>query len=123
MDNKPTLIVGASTKRHRYSNEAVHRLVAQNQPVYAFGRREGDIAGIPIWTKEEEVQIPDLHTISLYIGPAHQPPMYDWLISLAPKRVIFNPGTENPALYQKLTEAGIEANMACTLVMLSTAQY
>lgn len=120
---KPTLVIGASTNPERYSYKAIHFLTARNHPVYAFGQKKGAVANIPIINQREEVQIPDLDSITLYLSPANQVPYYDWLISLKPKRVIFNPGTENPAFAEKLQNAGIQTLDACTLVLLSTGQY
>jgi hypothetical protein len=65
----------------------------------------------------------DIHTLTLYIGPQRQGPYYDTILGLSPKRVIFNPGTENPELYDLLKKEGIEVEVACTLVLLGTGQY
>ncbi|MDC8005443.1 CoA-binding protein [Aureisphaera galaxeae] len=118
---KKTLVLGASTNPSRYSNLAIHRLVEKGEPVVAFGLREGDVAGIPITNEKESFE--DVDTITLYVGPKHQPDYYDYIISLQPKRVIFNPGTENPEFYSVLREQDIEVEVACTLVLLGTNQY
>ena len=120
---KSTLVIGASLNPSRYSHLAIHRLVGANEEVYAYGLKPGEVAGVPILTDREAINIPDLDTITLYVGPSRQADLFDWVVSLAPKRVIFNPGTENPAFFSHLREHGIEPVMACTLVMLSTAQY
>ena len=118
-----TLVVGASLNPIRYSNIAIKRLLAYDKAVMAFGLRKGEVDGIPIETDQHFFLDKDIHTVTLYVGPARQAPLFDWLIQLAPKRVIFNPGTENPVFEDMLHEAGIEVVPACTLVMLATHQY
>ncbi|MFD1095393.1 CoA-binding protein [Salegentibacter chungangensis] len=118
---KKTLVLGASLKPARYSNLAIQKLVKYDQPVEAIGLREGKVAGIPISTQKE--QFKDIDTVTLYLGPPRQKEYYDYIISLAPQRVIFNPGTENPELYKLLKENDIEIVVGCTLIMLSTNQY
>ncbi|MCH9661205.1 MAG: CoA-binding protein [Bacteroidetes bacterium] len=118
---KKTLVIGASTNKARYSNIAIHRLLANNHPVVAFGLREGTVGGVSIQT--ERLLFEDIDTVTLYIGPKHQPEYYEYIVSLNPKRVIFNPGTENPNFYQILTENNIVPEIACTLVLLATNQY
>jgi predicted CoA-binding protein len=118
---KKTLVLGASLNPSRYSNLAINRLVNNNHEVVAIGLREGIVTGIEI-SKEKKV-FEDINTITLYLNPKRQKEYYDYIISLNPKRVIFNPGTENPDLYQLLSENNIESEVACTLVLLSTNQY
>lgn len=118
---KKTLVIGASENPSRYANIAINRLVSYNHPVVALGLRKGQVAGIPIETGEPEFQ--DIDTVTLYLGPARQPQYYNYILSLDPQRVIFNPGTENPEFYKLLRENGIEVEVACTLVMLATSQY
>lgn len=118
---KKTLVFGASLKPERISNMAVGRLVNKGQPVVAFGLREGEINGVTIDT--DLIAYDNIHTITLYINSRRQPEYYDYLIGLNPKRVIFNPGTENIEFYELLQERGIAAEMSCTLVLLSTNQY
>ena len=118
---KKTLVFGASLKPERISNMAVHRLVKKGEPVVAFGLKPGDISGVSIDT--DLIEYEDIHTITLYINSNRQKEYYDYLIGLNPKRVIFNPGTENLEFYQLLQENGISAEMSCTLVLLSTNQY
>jgi len=116
-----TLVIGASLKTNRYSNMAIHKLVNYNHPVKAIGLREGEVKGITIET--DKVDFENIHTVTLYLNPKRQPEYYDYLVSLKPERVIFNPGTENPSLYKILKENNIEVEVACTLVLLSTDQY
>ncbi|MUH38041.1 CoA-binding protein [Zobellia amurskyensis] len=118
---KDTLVLGASLKTNRYSNLAVNRLLDHNIKTEAFGLREGKIREIQIKTNLNEFQ--NIHTITLYIGPARQPEYIDKILQLKPKRVIFNPGTENPEFYKILEEEGVEVLVACTLVLLATGQY
>lgn len=118
---KKTLVIGASLNPGRYSNMAINRLVQHGNPVEAVGLKTGSVSGIEI-TKEKE-SFEDIDTITLYLNSKRQEEYYDYIVSLNPKRVIFNPGTENPELYQILKENNIEIEVACTLVMLGTNQY
>lgn len=125
---KPTLVLGASLKSNRYSHFAVQKLSKYNYEVYPVGLRSGTIDGIVVDTVETafakaENHTSHFHTITLYIGPKHLTAYFDYIIQLKPKRVIFNPGTENPELYKLLQEHGINYEVACTLVLLSTNQY
>ena len=118
---KKTLVVGASTNPSRYAYMAIKKLLQNNHPVVALGRRKGLVDGVEI--KTEKLPFKDIDTITLYIGPKHQPEFYEYIVSLKPKRVIFNPGTENDEFYKVLNENNINAEIACTLVLLSTNQY
>lgn len=118
---KKTLVFGASLKPNRYSNLAVNRLVAHAIETEAFGLKAGEVSGIQIKTNFDDFQ--NIDTITLYINPRQQPIYYDAIIGLGPRRVIFNPGTENPDFYRLLEQAGIEVEVACTLVLLATDQY
>lgn len=119
--SKKTLVVGASLKPNRYSNIAINRLVNNQHEVVAFGLRGGTVAGVEIDTELKSYS--DIDTVTLYLNPQRQVEYYDYIISLNPKRVIFNPGTENPEFYKRLDTANIESEVACTLVLLSTNQY
>jgi uncharacterized protein len=121
MDGKKTLVIGASTNTERYSNLAVKKLVAHNHPVVALGKRSGMIGSTDIIT--EKKMMDDIHTITLYLNPENQKPYYDYILALKPKRIIFNPGTENDELESLAKENGIKTMEACTLVLLSTSQY
>lgn len=118
---KKTLVFGASLKPNRYSNLAIGRLVAAGVETFAFGLREGNVSGVKISNNLREIK--DIHTITLYLNPKKQEEYYRKIIALVPKRVIFNPGTENPEFYSLLENNGIEVAVACTLVLLSTGQY
>jgi len=118
---KKTLVLGASLNTARYSNLAINRLVKHKHPTVAIGLRKGTVEGVQIET--EKVPFEDIDTITLYLNAKRQKEYYDYILSLAPERVIFNPGTENPELYKLLRENGISFENACTLVMLSSQQY
>jgi hypothetical protein len=121
MKTKKTLVVGASEKTDRYANKAVRMLQEYNVPVIAFGNKAGKINETLITT---EFPIDDdIHSVTLYLSAKNQPSYYAKIIDLKPKRVIFNPGTENPAFEKQLSENGIESEVACTLVLLTTNTY
>jgi predicted CoA-binding protein len=119
--NKKTLVIGASLKVERYSNIAIKRLRSYNHPVKAFGLKPGKVGDVTIDT--ELIDYDAIDTVTLYLNPKRQEDYYDYIISLKPKRVIFNPGTENPEFYKLLKENSIEFEVACTLVLLATNQY
>jgi predicted CoA-binding protein len=121
MEQKKTLVLGASQNPERYSFLAVNKLLAHHHPVIAIGRNKGTINGIEIET--EKKQLNDIDTVTLYLNPNNQKNYYDYILSLHPKRIIFNPGAENPELYQLAEKNGIKPQEACTLVLLSTGQY
>jgi len=118
---KKTLVFGASLKPYRYSNLAIHRLVESGVETLAFGLKEGEVSGVKI--SNSLYKISDIHTITLYINPKRQEEYYEVIVTLAPKRVIFNPGTENSYFYKILKNNNIEVDVACTLVLLGTGQY
>jgi len=118
---KKTLVIGASLNTARYSNLAIHRLVFNGHPVNALGMREGEIKGVQIL--KEKLAYKDIDTVTLYLNSKRLVDYYDYIVSLKPKRVIFNPGTENPEFYTILKKNKIEYEEACTLVLLSTNQY
>jgi predicted CoA-binding protein len=120
-DKKLTVVLGASPNPGRYSYLAVTRLVAKGHPVLAIGKRDGHIGDTPI-TKEHPLP-ENVDTVTLYMNPVLQKEYYDYIFRLHPKRIIFNPGTENDDLAEQAESKGIEPVEACTLVMLSTGQY
>mgnify|MGYP003705994317 FL=1 len=121
MVNYKTLVLGASTDPERYSYQAVQRLVAAKIPVVPMGIKKGHIEGILMVPPLDPQK--DIHTVSLYLSPSRQEEYFDFIIELQPKRLLFNPGTENPVFAQKLTAAEIAWENACNLVLLSTNQY
>lgn len=118
---KKTLILGATTNSSRYAYLAANRLVANGHSIINVGIKSGEVAGQPI--EKPEIIHQEVDTITLYLGPAHQKDYYDYILKTNPKRVIFNPGTENPELEKLLAKNHIQAIEACTLVLLSTNQY
>lgn len=118
---KRTLIIGASSNPKRYAYKAAERLLAHGHQIELLGLRSDKIFGQTIDTERKPYK--ELDTITLYIGPQRQPDFYDYVLSLKPDRVVFNPGTENPEFETLLRENGIEAEEACTLVLLGTGQY
>ncbi len=120
-EKKKTLVLGASDNPNRYSYLALQRLQAAGHPVVGIGRKEGQVGAVEI--TKEKVSATDIDTVTLYLNPQHQQEYYDYILSLHPERIIFNPGTENNELAEKAREQGIETLHACTLVMLSTNQY
>jgi predicted CoA-binding protein len=121
MGNKKTLVLGASANPSRYSYLAINRLSAYRHPVVAIGLKEGEVTGVKIQTGKPQIE--DIDTITLYLNPTNQKPYYDYILSLKPKRIIFNPGTENDELEEMARKNGIKPMEACTLVMLGTGQY
>ena len=119
--NKNTLVIGASLKTERYSNKAIKKLRAYKHDVKAFGLRKGMVEDVSIDT--ELLPYKAIDTVTLYLNPQRQEPYYNYIISLNPKRVIFNPGTENSEFYNLLKQNNIEFEEACTLVLLSINQY
>ncbi len=118
---KKTLVLGASTNPGRYSFRAIQQLVAHGHPVLAIGNKEGEIGGVKIST--EKMMFKDIDTLTLYLNKKNQESFYDYILALNPKRVLFNPGTENKELQKLLTKNNIAFEEACTLVLLSTGQY
>jgi predicted CoA-binding protein len=116
-----TLVLGASESTFRYSYAAANRLINHNEKIYLVGKKSGEIFEHKIH-KEWPIDL-DIHTLTLYVNPAHQKRYYQKIIDSNPKRVIFNPGTENTELTELLKENNIDFEYACTLVLLATGQY
>jgi predicted CoA-binding protein len=121
MADKKTLILGATPDTGRYANLAANRLVGRGHTIVNVGIKTGEVAGVPI--EKPEAIHNDIDTVTLYVGPQNQPPLYDYILKTHPKRIIFNPGTENSELRRMANEKGIETEYACTLVLLSIGQY
>ena len=117
-----TLVIGSSPNPQRYSYAAVDQLRIHDHEVVAVGTRPGRIADVDILTEWPDT-IADLDTITLYLGPDRQKPVYDRILAYQPRRIIFNPGTENAELMHLAQKAGIEVEAACTLVLLSIHAY
>lgn len=119
---KKTLVIGASSKPGRVSGEAILRLREAGHEVMAIGVQEDKVGDVSIQTGHP-LNMDDLHTITLYLNPNRQTDYYDYFLSLKPKRILFNPGTENPVLEKLAQQHGIETEQACTLVLLSLGAY
>ncbi|TPE45883.1 CoA-binding protein [Pontibacter mangrovi] len=119
---KKTVVLGASDNPMRYAYKAVHRLQQHGHEVVPVGIKNAEVGGKKIITDKTE-PIEDVDTVTLYVGPRNQPVWYDYILNLKPKRIIFNPGTENPELEQMAQEADIETLHHCTLVMLASSSY
>jgi uncharacterized protein len=115
------LVYGASTNPSRYAYIATELLLQHGHEVSLVGIKAGEVLGLTIQLDQPLIQ--DIDTVTLYVGPANQDGLYDYLKSLAPRRVIFNPGTESPELERELEKAGILTEEACTLVLLHTGQF
>ena len=120
-EKKKTLVLGASDNPSRYSYLAVNRLRSHGHSVVAIGKKKSLVADVPI--EKEKKDWKDVDTITLYLNPIHQQQYYDYILSLKPKRIIFNPGAENNELADLAIKNGITPIEACTLVLLSTNQY
>jgi predicted CoA-binding protein len=119
--NKRTLVIGASENPERYANKAVRRLNAAGHDVVAFGKSGNQIGNVRI--ERDWSDWKDIDTVTLYLNPQHQEDYYEKILALSPKRIIFNPGTENDDLAELAAEKGIETLEACTLVLLSVGAY
>lgn len=118
---KKTLVLGASTNPHRYSNMAAHKLAQHGHEIILVGKRPGEVLGLPIlqeWPVHET-----FHTITLYLSPGNQQDYYDAILQSGAQRLIFNPGTENEELMARAKSAGIAVEQACTLVLLTLGAY
>jgi predicted CoA-binding protein len=117
-----TLILGATPNPQRYAYLAANRLVSLGHEIVNVGIKQGEVAGETILNGTPEVD--DVDTVTLYVGPKNQEPYYEWLVNdVKPRRIIFNPGTENAELSMLARKAGIETEVACTLVLLSNGLY
>ncbi len=118
---KKTLVLGASENPARYSNLAVKKLTAHSHPVVALGKKKGRIDTTVIETEKKHFK--NIDTVTLYLNPIQQKDYYDYIVSLKPRRIIFNPGAENDELALLAQNNGITVLEACTLVLLGTGQY
>ena len=116
-----TVVLAASDNPARVSYQAVHRLLRAGHAVVPVGIRRGEVAGLPI--RLDRPAVADVDTVTLYLGAKNQPGWYDYILGLQPRRLLFNPGAENPELEALAQAAGIVTEEACTLVLLSIGQY
>ena len=119
--NKKTLVLGATVKSEKAAYKAIEMLVAKGHSVLALGQNTGEVAGVKINTKA--IPVKNIDTISLYLNPTRQRDYYNYIVDAKPKRVLFNPGTENPEFYQLLDLNNIKYETACTLVLLTLNKY
>lgn len=115
------VVLGASPNPERYSNKAVRRLLSNSFEVVAIGKREGSIGNVPIITGQP--LLTDVHTVLIYLSPDHQGEIFDYVLSLRPKRVVFNPGTESPEFQEWLESYNISVVRDCSLVMMATGRF
>lgn len=118
---KKTLIIGATNNPERYAYKAAHSLKSHGHSIVPFGIKKGEVADETIINEWQAFE--GIDTVTMYVGPQRQPEYIDNIISISPKRVLFNPGTENEEAKQKFINAGIEVEEACTLVLLSIGNY
>jgi len=121
--NKKTVIIGATTNPARYAYLAAQNLTSYKHDMVPVSIHSGEVFGKPILDLRKKPKIENVDTVTLYIGPQRQAEWYEYILSLKPKRIIFNPGTENEEFEKLAEDNGIEALEACTLVMLRTGQY
>lgn len=123
--SKKTVIIGATTNPSRYAYIAAGMLTEYKHEIVPIGIsiKKGEVFGKQILPINERPVVNEVNTVTLYIGPQHQPEHYDYILSLKPKRIIFNPGTENAEFEKLIEESGAEATEACTLVLLRSGQY
>lgn len=116
-----TLIMGASTNPERYAYKAANSLLNHGHEIELVGQKEGEIQENKIHTDYPDFE--EIDTVTMYVGPKNQPSLYDYILKQKPRRIIFNPGAENPE-FEKIAQAnGIEIEEACTLVLLATGQF
>lgn len=116
------MVIGASTNPTRYSYRCIHQLTANGHPVIAVGLKDGEVAGNKIFKDLKPFE--NVDTVTLYVGPKNQSGYMNYILNIIkPKRLIFNPGTENTKFMQTAIDRGIDAFEACTLVMMGTGQY
>lgn len=116
-----TLVIGATTNKERYAYRAINSLINKSHQVVAIGAKSGIALDVTIET--EKIPFKGIDTVTLYVNPMIQQSYYEYIVSLKPRRVIFNPGTENPEFFPILEKNGIQSEIACTLVLLATNQY
>lgn len=120
MKNK-VVVIGASENPSRYSYICITRLVEKNYPVVAIGKRAGTVAGVAIVMGKPEIA--NVHTVTIYLSLQNQASMEDYILSLSPKRIIFNPGAENRSFAERAERLGIATEEACTIVMLTIGAF
>ena len=120
---KKTVIIGATTNPGRYAYLAARMLSEYNHEIVPVGIKEGAVFGKEILDIFERPPVDDVHTVTLYLGPKKQPDYYQYILGMKPKRIIFNPGTENDEFIRLAEKQGVEALEGCTLVMLRSGEF
>lgn len=120
---KKTIVFGATPNPARFAYKAAHQLKDRGYPIVPLGIKKGEVAGEEILDLRGMPELNEVDTVTLYVGPQNQKVWIDYILSLRPKRIIFNPGTENSILMNKAKKQGIEVVPACTLVMLAVGNY
>lgn len=120
---KKTVIIGATNNPERYAYMAASRLMGAGHSIVPLGIKKGKVLGLDILDINSRPVVEDVDTVTMYIGSRHQQDHAEYIRSLHPKRVIFNPGTENPEFQDSLATDGVDVVEGCTLVMLSTGQF
>lgn len=118
-----TVIIGATPNPARYAYFAAQNLKQRGHEFVPVGIKKGEVQGIPIQNINDKPVIKDVDTVTMYVGPRNQQGWYDYILGLKPRRIIFNPGSENPEFERLAESKGVEVIEACTLVMLRTNQY
>ncbi|MCF6352202.1 MAG: CoA-binding protein [Cyclobacteriaceae bacterium] len=122
-NSKKTVLIGATTNTERYAYKAAERLTGAQIEFVPVGLKKGEVFGMPILPIKEKPMVNGVHTVTMYIGPQNQPEWYNYILSLTPKRILFNPGTENEVLQEMARKQNIEVVEGCTLVMLGVGTY
>ena len=120
---KKTVIIGATTNPGRYAYLAARMLSEYNHEIVPVGIKDGAVFGKEILDILEKPPVDDVHTVTMYIGPKKQPDYYQYILGMKPKRIIFNPGTENDEFIRLAEQQGVEALEGCTLVMLRSGEF
>lgn len=121
MTDKKTLVIGGSPNPLRYSNKAIRKLISYRHSVVSLGLRESEVDSVEIQTGFPDFE--NIHTVTMYVGPARQPEYYNYVLGLNPTRIVFNPGTENDEFISIARDKGIDVIEHCTLVMLNNGLY
>lgn len=120
---KKTLVVGATANPGRYAFMAARMLSDYGHEFVPIGIKKETVLGKEILDLREKPALTDIDTITLYIGPQNQPEWYEYLLNLKPRRIIFNPGTENETFEKLAEDQNVEVVQGCTLVMLRSNQF
>jgi len=120
---KKTVIIGATPNVYRYAYLAAESLTDKGHEIVPVGIKKGEVFDQPILNLNDKPKIENVDTVTMYIGPQHQEEWMDYIVDLKPKRLIFNPGTENDEFERYARKKGIEVEQACTLVLLSIGAY